>query len=406
VTAALDVAIVGAGPYGLSLGAHLRHHGMAVCVFGPPMEMWRKHMPVGMMLKSDGFASNLSDPAGEFTLKNYCAQTQTPYHDTDLPVPVRVFIDYALAFQKQLVPDLDERRVAHVERVNGHFRLQIGERDAITARRVILAVGISHYASMPGVLAGLPAGRASHSSDHHLGTAFKGRKVAVIGAGASATNTAVLMHEAGAHVVLIARSDALEFHTGPSGSPRTLWQRLRNPSSGLGPGWKSRFFTDWPDVFRHFPAAQRVRIVNRHLGPASGWPMRERFLGKVSMLLGRELVAAQEANGAVRLTLKMRDGSTEVHETEHVIAATGYQPDVARLPFLDARLRDSIATVNHAPALSADFESTVPGLYFTGLSAANTFGPMMRFAYGADFTARRIARHLKHGGGTADGYTG
>jgi hypothetical protein len=42
-----------------------------------------------------------------------------------------------------------------------------------------------------------------------------------------------------------------------------------------------------------------------------------------------------------------------------------------------------------------NFESTAPGVYFTGLSAANSFGPMMRFAYGADFTARRIARHLR-----------
>jgi thioredoxin reductase len=394
-TAALEVAIIGAGPYGLSAGAHLRQLGLETRVFGPPMEVWRKHMPQGMMLKSDGFASNLSDPQSEFTLKNYCAQNNIPYDDTRIPVPVEVFIDYALAFQKQMVPDLDERRVQRVERVNGHFRLQIDDRESVTARRVIVAVGISHYASMPPVLAALPPGRASHSADHHVGAGFKGRKVVVLGGGASATNTAVLMHEAGADVVLIARSNSLEFHSGPGDRPRSLWQKLRNPSSGLGPGWKSRFFTDLPDVFHHFPAAHRVRIVNQHLGPASGWPMRDRFLGRISMLLGREVVAAREAGAVVRLTLATRDGRTEEHETEHVIAATGYQPDIARLSFLDPSLRDTIATVNHAPELSANFESTAPGVYFTGLSAANSFGPMMRFAYGADFTARRIARHLQ-----------
>lgn len=393
----LDVAIIGAGPYGLSAGAHLRQQGLATCVFGPPMEVWRKHMPKGMMLKSDGFASNLSDPRAEFTLKNYCQQNKIPYDDTRIPVPVEVFIQYALAFQKQMAPDLDERRVQSVERVNGHFRLQIGERDAVNARRVIVAVGISHYASMPPVLAGLPPGLASHSADHHVGTAFRGKKVTVIGGGASATNTAVLMHESGADVVLIARSNSLEFHTGPGDGPRSLWQKLRNPSSGLGPGWKSRFYTDFPDMFRRFPAAQRVRIVNDHLGPASGWPMRDRFLGKISMLLGRELVGADACGGGVRLTLATRDGRTEEHETEHVIAATGYQPDVARLPFLGETLRESIATINRSPQLSAHFESSAPGVYFTGLSAANTFGPMMRFAYGADFTARRIAKHLAAG---------
>jgi hypothetical protein len=203
------------------------------------------------------------------------------------------------------------------------------------------------------------------------------------------------MHESGADVVLVARSASLEFHTGPGDKPRSLWQKMRNPSSGLGPGWKSRFYTDLPDVFRYFPPEQRVRIVNQHLGPASGWPMRDRFLGKVSMLLGREVVAAQPVGDGVRLTLATRDGRTEEHETQHVIAATGYQPDLARLPFLERGLRDSLATVDHSPALSANFESSAPGLYFTGISAANTFGPMMRFAYGADFTARRIAKHLR-----------
>lgn len=49
-----------------------------------------------------------------------------------------------------------------------------------------------------------------------------------------------------------------------------------------------------------------------------------------------------------------------------------------------------------SPVLSRHFESSVAGLYFVGLAAADSFGPMLRFAYGAKYTARRLARHLAH----------
>src|SRR5213079_230240 len=50
---ACDVAIVGAGPYGLSAAAHLRAaNGLDVRVFGEPMSFWERHMPKGMLLRS------------------------------------------------------------------------------------------------------------------------------------------------------------------------------------------------------------------------------------------------------------------------------------------------------------------------------------------------------------------
>ena len=63
----VDVAIIGAGPYGLSLAAHLSAAGLSYRHFGVPMRLWRGAMPKGMYLKSQGFASNLSDPEGTHT---------------------------------------------------------------------------------------------------------------------------------------------------------------------------------------------------------------------------------------------------------------------------------------------------------------------------------------------------
>jgi hypothetical protein len=44
--------------------------------------------------------------------------------------------------------------------------------------------------------------------------------------------------------------------------------------------------------------------------------------------------------------------------------------------------------------LSSTFESSVPGLYFVGIAAANSFGPVMRFAFGAGFAAKRLTQAM------------
>jgi thioredoxin reductase len=395
MNSALEVAIVGAGPYGLSIAAHLRARGIECGVFGSAMDVWQRHMPKGMLLKSDGFASNLSDPDRNFTLKHFCQERGLPYDDTRMPVPLETFVEYALAFQQKFVPQLDSRLVARIERSADGYRIQLEDGAHVDARRVVLAVGISHFSYIPDSLSHLPAQLLTHSSAHRDCAVFRGKKVTIVGAGASAIDLATLMHENGAEVSLVARSQMIRFHDKPGPAPRSLWQRMRNPSSGLGPGWKSRIYTEAPGMFRHLPEELRLRIVENHLGPAPGWPMKERVQGKVPMLLGFTIAQAIASNGGVRLSLRSEDGQVREHGTQHIVAATGYKPDLRRLDFLDEGIRNEVRTVANAPKLSADFQSSVPGLYLVGIAAANNFGPMMRFAYGSDFTARRIAHHLE-----------
>jgi hypothetical protein len=94
------------------------------------------------------------------------------------------------------------------------------------------------------------------------------------------------------------------------------------------------------------------------------------------------------------LRLLGRDGGETVVATDHVIAATGYKVDLRRLGFLGSELQTDLRTADHTPILSPNFESSVPDLYFVGLAAANTFGPVMRFLLGARYTARRVTRHF------------
>jgi len=95
----------------------------------------------------------------------------------------------------------------------------------------------------------------------------------------------------------------------------------------------------------------------------------------------------------VRLRLATAEGVKEI-DTDHVIAATGYRADLGRLAFVAPELRHAVRTLGDAPVLSSGFESSAPGLYFVGNAAAVSFGPLMRFMFGADFAAKRVSKSL------------
>jgi thioredoxin reductase len=392
MTSRVNAVIVGAGPYGLSISAHLRAQGVSHRVFGSPMNTWREHMPKGMFLKSDGFASSLSDPESQFTLREFCAQNGVRYDDTRIPVSLGTFTAYGDAFQKRYVPELEDKRVTDIRRNAGIFRVELDTGERLETSRVLLAIGVTHFHHIPPELMNLPPELMSHSFAHKNVERFRGEDVTIIGGGSSATDLAALLHEAGANVTVIARSSAIRFHDPPG--PRPLWKRLRYPASGLGPGLQSRLFSTSPLLFHSFPQMARVAIVRRHLGPAASWTVKERILGRVPMLLGYRIHQAEERNGEVHLQLLSKRGVRREHLTKHVIAATGYKVDLRRLTFLSEQIQSQLAAVERSPVLSSEFESTVPGLYFVGLSAANCFGPLLRFAFGADFTARHITKHL------------
>jgi hypothetical protein len=395
----LENVIVGAGPYGLSIAAHFRGRGIPFRIFGRPMDSWLNHMPKGMMLKSDGFASNIYDPESEFTLKQFCSEQGIKYADAGIPVRLDTFSAYGLAFRDRLLPELEDKLVASLDRAPDGFVLRLEDGETVTARRVVLAVGITHFEYLPENLAKLPSEFVSHSFRHANPDAFRGQSVVVIGGGASAIDLAVELKEAGADVQLIARQSALKFHSTPTGRPRSKWQQIRHPQSGLGPGMRSRFFSDAPGLFHYLPESLRVETVGRTLGPSAGWFVKDK-MSQVPSLLGYTPQSAEVQDQKIRLRLRAADGSERDVFADHVIAATGYRVDLGRLPFLSAEIRSKIETVAGSPKLSTTFESSARGVYFAGLAAANSFGPVMRFAFGAGFAARRItetmAKVLEH----------
>jgi cation diffusion facilitator CzcD-associated flavoprotein CzcO len=393
-----DTVIVGAGPYGLSIAAHLRAFGVPFRIFGRPMSSWKDRMPRGMFLKSEGFASDLYDPHGSFTLADYYATIGRPYHAVGDPVPLETFVAYGTEFQQRFVPDLDTSNVQHIASAPGGFEIGTSGGETLHARNVVVAAGITHFGYLPPVLSGHSKDQVTHSSDHADVSAFRGRSVAVIGAGASAIDIAAALREAGADVRIIARRDAIAFHDRPvdiaQSAPRSLVQKMRAPRSGLGIGWRSWLCTNMPLVFHSMPLRFRTRVVQRHLGPAPGWFMKDRIVGQVPLFLGATLTDASVRDGKVHLAYQSAKDGAGTCVVDHVIGATGFRVDIERLSFIDDPLRARVRCADGSPVLGRHFESSVKGLYFTGVASANSFGPLMRFACGAQFTARRLAKRF------------
>jgi hypothetical protein len=391
-----DVAVVGAGPYGLALAADLHSRGVASHVFGTPMHSWRQHMPRGMFLKSEGFASSFGDPRGPFRLARFCAEFGREYGDYGVPVDIETFIDYGRWFQRSLVPDVDDVEVCRIARSNSGFSLELADGRTLSAHRVVVACGFPRFRHIPNALRQLPSELVSHSADLPDASAFAGDDVVVIGAGQSALESAALLAERGAYPTVVSRTPRLEWAPEPEHElgRRAVSKRLRWPISGLGAGWASWACANVPLGVHLLPRRRRIRLVKEILGPSGAWWLRKRLEGAIPVLSGHSLVEGSVVDGRARLVLAANGGAPVEIVTKHVLAATGYRVDLDRLELLDPDIRASLMRVAGAPALSSTFESSVRGLYFAGLAAAYSFGPLLRFVCGTDFTTRRIGRAL------------
>jgi thioredoxin reductase len=393
VSSFVDVAIIGAGPYGLSVAAHLQSLGVDCRIFGKPMQLWREHMPPGMRLKSDGASSDLVDPDGALTLKNFCAAQGIAHHDSMVPIALDTFIAYGMAFQERFVPGVEQKFLTAVEQqAGGGFVLHFDDQDVVIARRVVLAIGVSHFKFLPDFLQGLPDEFVSHASRFGSFDALNGKEVTVMGAGASAVDIAGLMRDQGHTVSLMTRRPSIEFHAPPG--PRSWKNRLRAPNTGIGSGWRLRVFHDRPLAFHILPESVRLRQVGTLLGPSAGWFMKDSIVGKVPLHTGLTPHRAEVRDGKLHIHATAADGTARTLVTDHVIAGTGYKTDLRKLAFLPPDLRGNIRQVANAAILSSNFETSVSGLYVIGPASMNNFGPLARFVHGARYTARRISPHL------------
>ncbi len=141
-----EVAVIGAGPYGLAAAAHLKSAGVGARIFGRTMSFWREHMPAGMRLRSPWIATHIADPGQRFSLDAFAQLTALAPQDQ---LPIERFVQYGDWFQRRAVPDLDTRKVLRVENAETGFRLALDDGEVVGARRVVVAMGLAHQDFRP-----------------------------------------------------------------------------------------------------------------------------------------------------------------------------------------------------------------------------------------------------------------
>lgn len=381
-----EVAVIGAGPYGLSAAAHLKAAGVDVRVFGRPMEFWAEKMPAGMLLRSPRVASNLSDPSASHTIDAFEAATGLA---PAAPVPLKTFVNYGQWFQRQLISNLDQREVATVEISGSGFRVLLNDGTSFLSKRVVVAAGIGPFQKVPEVFRSLPSAQVTHCYSGFNVKAFAGQKVAVIGAGQSSLESGALLHEAGAHVEVIARIPALRWigqhpwlhHLGPISS-------MLYSKHDIGPAGISRLVAA-PNLVRRFPLPWRDKFRKRAVRSAgSAWlPAR---LKDAKVRTGCFVAEARSAGSQVEL--KLNDGG--ISRVDHVILGTGYSVDISRYAFLPQAVVNRVRVFDGYPVLRSGFRSSLPGLHFVGAPAARSFGPLLYFVTGTEFSSTALTSEI------------
>ncbi len=385
-----NVTIIGAGPYGLSSAAYLREAGVEARVFGEPMSFWEKQMPAGMCLRSNWGASHIADPKQKLTLDVYTRQNG---NHVSKPIPLDRFLDYGRWFQRQAVPNLEKRQVHNIDLDARGFKVTLQDGEEFISRRVAVAAGIGPFVSRPAEFAAIPPTMASHSSEHTDLGKFKGQRMAVIGGGQSALESAALLREAGIEVEVIARNATLNWvglhaklhHLGAISS-------LLYSTRDVGPAGISRLVA-MPNVFRRFPRQFQSRTAYRAIRPAGAHWLQPR-LQDVSITLGRRVLSATVAGGQLRLKL---DDNTE-RLVDHALLATGFRVDVSQYKFLSQSLLKNLQTVEGYPVLKRGLECSIPGLHFLGKPAAWSFGPLLGFVSGAEFASTELVHAITRSG--------
>ncbi len=389
-----EVAIIGAGPYGLSAAAYLAGAGIEPYVIGQPMVFWKDQMPKGMFLRSSMEASNIADPKKSWSMEAYETAIRRKLAD---PLPVEDFIAYGLWYQKQTVPNLDTRRVQKISQTNGLFSLVMQGGERIDAKSVVLALGIGQFAQRPLQFEHIPSEVAPHSSDLSDLAFFRGKRVAVIGNGQSALEYAALLHEQQAEVQILVRSSKISylkprwraalFSKLTPGPLRPLRYRIRPPTD-LGDIKTARMIAHPEKFRRQSPEIQKSLLDSVKRPKGSHW-LRSRLEG-VLVRTNVTVDAVDVVGDHLRLVLS--DGLTDI--VDRVVLATGYRVDVSRYHILDASLKQALRTEDGYPVLTTGLETSVPGLYMAGVIGECTLGPTLRFVTGTSNTGPRLAASI------------
>jgi cation diffusion facilitator CzcD-associated flavoprotein CzcO len=361
----LDLIIIGAGPYGISLAAHAAASRLSYVLLGYPMHFWKHQMPQDMFIRTPPEFCSLSDAEDELTIQRFAAETGA---ELASPLPRPVFVDYALWFAEKAGVRFTPELAVALSKDDGVYTAVTERGQHIQARNAVVATGVEHYKYMPDVFRSLPPHLVSHTSGYTSFAAFAGKKVAVVGSGQSAWEAAALLHKEGSDVELLYRRPAANY---------------------AGSRLSERYLRMLGYAFYKLPRA----VKKTHWGQSEGSVahfLRPYVEGKVPETGNVTVVRAEPApNGKASLFLS--DGSGRI--VDHVLSASGFRINLDRVPFLSPELLREIERepeYSQFPKLGESFESSVEGLYFAGPLSSHSHGPTFRFLLGLRKASRAI----------------
>lgn len=370
-----QLLVIGAGPYALSAAALAREHDIDTVVLGRPMGFWRENMPDGMFLRS-GPDWHL-DGSGIHTFRAFIEDRGIPPDDID-PIPLSVFLDYAGWFSRAKGIDPREDLVESLTRADGGFEAALGSGERIRADAVVSAPGVRHYAQLPAWASSVPQGFAAHTCDLVRFGEMAGARVVIIGGRQSAYEWAALIREHGAE-----RIDIVHRHDVPRFA-RVSWD-FADPhverSIAVRGYWRNLPESEQQAVSRQFWEVGRLTLEY--------W-LTPRLAGnRICRWPGTEVVDVAPAGGELRVLLSSGDRLA----ADRVVFASGYRADLRKVPYI-AGMLGNVKVSNGFPVLGNAFQTSLDGLYMTGFSATQDFGPFFGFVKGSPAAATLIVRDL------------
>ncbi|GAB3946813.1 hypothetical protein GCM10028805_17960 [Spirosoma harenae] len=370
--------IVGAGPFGLGLAAYLQRRGYDYQLVGKPMEFWQNQMPEGMLLRSN--ANWYIDPDHQWTIDAFLA-LHDPLRQSTVPISREQYIAYVDWFRQQANIPVTPAYVQRLSHDAGLFTAELANGHTIQAQNVVLATGFAHFAfSPPELVSLLPAGRFQHSCNAVTMSAYQDKRVLVIGGRQSAFESAALLREAGArHVHISYRHDTPRFEEADWSWVETIVEQMASQ-----PDWFSRLSAQQQQSYRYKLWAEgRLKL--------EPWLEKRICQPGVSLYPRTEVVqVSQKPDDSLQVGLN----SGQQLAIDAIILATGYQVNVAHLPFLSESIQAALKTLTGSPLLDHQFQSSIPGLYFSSFAAGQSFGPFFGFTVGVRTTAHLIGQAL------------
>ena len=377
-----DLLIIGAGPYGLAVGSYARRLGLECRVVGEPMGFWKNHMPDGMLLRSP--TSWHLDAVGEMTFEGFLEFRGLAPAQVS-PISLGLYLDYCQWFQAESDLEVERRFVNNLEwsgKGDSSFRAVMDDGSVIEANRVLAATGLTQYQNIPKEVAELlPLDCYVHTCDCVDFSSLKGKRCLIVGGRQSAFEWAALIaEEAGAEIHLVYRHDTPAFTESDWDWIDELMEWTRS-----SPGWYGRLSAAEKDgIFKRLWGEGRLKL--------EPWLYPRIQDADVHMWPNTRITGGQRSQGAVAVTLD--NGKTL--EVDQVIFATGYRVDLSLEPYLrDPSIVGHLKLEEGFPVLDESFQSSIPGLYFTGQTATRDFGPFFGFGIGCPAAAWVIGNALE-----------